>query len=189
MRSLCFLSLLMINLGGYAQDDSLRETLDKYYELLGNKEISEALDYVHPDLIDMLGKETFEMQYKQLFNSPGIEVTMENFATDSLSDMHEADGKQYHLVDYSFKMTFVVDVSHDDSGLLPGVLLSSYQSKFGKENVTSETPGTYLIDIKREMFAVQSPAFEGWRILDFEEGMRMFLTGIIPEEVLKHFNR
>lgn len=189
MRSLCFLSLLMINLGVYPQEDSLRETLDKYYELIGNKEISEALDHVHPDLINMLGKETFETQYNQLFNSPGIEVTMENFATDSISDVHEADGKQYHLVDYSFKMTFVVDVSDDDSGLLPGVLLSSYQSQFGKENVSSETPGTYVINIRREMFAIQSPAFEGWKILDFEEGMRIFLTGIIPDEVFKHFKR
>ncbi|MCE7996725.1 MAG: hypothetical protein HEP71_32495 [Roseivirga sp.] len=189
MRSICFLFLLTLTFGVCAQDNLLRETLSKYYELIGNKEVSEALDYVHPDLINMLGKETFEAQYHQLFNSPGIEVTMEGFATDSVSDVHEADGKKYYLVDYSFTMTFVVDVSDDDSGLLPGVLLSSYQSKFGKENVSSETPGTYVIAIQREMFAVESPAFEGWKILDFEEGMRMFLTGIIPEEVLKHFNR
>lgn len=137
----------------------------------------------------MLGKETFVQQYEELFNSPGIGVEMSDFSIDSLSAVHSYENEQYRLVDYSFRMVFAIDVSKDESGLLSDILLSSYQSRFGKKNVTSDEPGIYVIKIQRELFAVQSPSFQGWKILDFEEGMRNFIVGIVPEEVLKHFKR
>ncbi len=189
MRSIIFFMLLITAFNLFSQEEEIKSTLKEYFSLLEKKEISSALDHVHPDLINILGKPTFESQYNQLFNSPGIEVNLSNFSIDTLSQMHLHDYKKYVLVDYSFQMTFKVDISNDDSGLLPDILLSSYQSRFGKENVTSDTPGTYLIQVEREMFAVQSTSFDGWKIIDFEEGMRIMIVGIIPEDVLKHFNR
>ena len=189
MRGITIFVIMLSAMTLLSQEQEVKSTLADYFGLLEKKEILKALDHVHPDLINMLGKSTFEKQYDQLFNSPGITVDMTNFSVDTLSSMHEQNDVKYVLVDYSFLMTFKVDISKDESGLLPGVLLSSYQTRFGKENVTSEVPGTYLIDIKREMFAVQAPAFNGWKIIDFEEGMRILIVGIIPDEVLKHFNR
>lgn len=191
LKILFLLTLCSLNFA-IAQNDkqAIRTTLlDNYFELLADQKISEALDYVHPELVDMLGKEMFVNQYKQMFSSPGVEMSMENFTVDTVSATHVYNEIKYALVDYGFKMTFKVDISDDESGLLPGILLSSYQSRFGKENVSSEIPGTYLINVVREMFAVQSSTFEGWKILDFEEGMRIFLVNIIPEEVLKHFKK
>lgn len=172
-----------------AQHDEITSSLNSYFDLIEKKEIATALDYVHPGLIEMLGKEMFEQQYNQLFNSPGLEVDLGQFAIDSLSAIHEYEQAKYSLVNYSFQMTFKVDLSKDDSGLLADVLLGSYQTKFGKENVTSEVPGIYLIHTSREMFAVNSPDFEGWKILDYEKGMRIILVSIIPETVLTHFNK
>lgn len=189
MRSIIFFALLFSAFSLFSQEEKIKTTLQEYFSLLERKEVSPALDHVHPDLINMLGKPTFEAQYDQLFNSPGIEVDLTNFSVDTLSQMYLHDDNKYVLVDYSFQMTFKVDISDDDSGLLPDVLLGSYQSRFGKENVTSDTPGTYMIQVERELFAVQSTSFEGWKIIDFEEGMRIMVVGIIPENVLKHFNR
>jgi len=189
MKIITILGLIFSTFCLFSQESEVKSTLTDYFGLLEKKEISEALDYVHPDLINMLGKATFEEQYKQLFNSPGIEVDMADFSIDTLSQVYQHDDVKYVLVDYSFLMTFKVDISNDESGLLPGILLSSYQTRFGKENVSSEVPGTYIIQIQREMFAVENPSFDGWKIIDFEEGMRVLIVGIIPEQVLKHFNR
>lgn len=189
MKNIALVLLLFLSCSTAAQTDEISTTLKTYFSLLEKKEISEALDYVHPDLINMLGKETFEQQYTQLFNSPGIEVSLEQFAIDSLSELHAHEEAKYALVHYSFQMTFKIDISQDESGLLPDVLLSSYQTQFGEENVTSEVPGTYLINIERGLFAVQSPKFQGWKILDYDEGMRVFLVSIIPEPVLTHFKK
>lgn len=189
MKVLMVLLLLAQSVFLHAQHEEISSTLMDYFTLLEKKEISDALDHIHPDLINMLGKSAFEEQYDQLFNSPGVEIEMGDFSVDTLSQIYAYEKEEYALVDYSFKMTFKVDISHDESGLLSGVLLSSYESRFGKDNVTSEIPGTYLIHTERELFAVKSPAFKGWKIADFEEGMRIMIVAFIPEAVLNHFNR
>lgn len=181
--------LLALCVSTAAQESEITSTLQRYFQLIEEKKIAEALDYVHSDLISMVGKEMFVQQYDQLFNSPGSEVSLEQFSIDSVSVIHEFEQVDYALVNYSFQMTFEVDLSNDTSGLLPDVLLSSYQTKFGKENVISEVAGTYLIHTSREMFAVRSDSFEGWKILDYEKGIRMILVSIIPEAVLIHFNK
>lgn len=189
MKNLIISVLLFSSCATQGQHDQVSLTLNEYFDLMQQKNVSEALDYVHPDLINMLGKPAYEEQYNQLFNTPGIEVEMNNFSIDTLSQTYINNQKKYVLIDYSFKMIFKVDITKDESGLLSDVLLSSYQSRFGKKNVISDTPGTYRIQIERELFAVEDSAFEGWKIIDFEEGMRIMIVDIIPEEVLKHFNR
>lgn len=189
VKVLIILLLLTKSLFLQAQHEEISSSLKEYFTLLEKKEVSDALDHIHPELINMLGKSTFEEQYNQLFNTPGVEIGMSDFSVDTLSQIYVYEKEKYALVDYSFKMTFKVDISHDESGLLSDVLLSSYQSRFGKNNVTSETPGTYLIHTERELFAVKSQAFEGWKIADFEEGMRIMIVAFIPEAVLNHFNR
>lgn len=173
----------------FGQSETIDKTLNEYFRLLEQKQISEALDYVHPELIDMLGKETYEQQYDQLFNSPGIEVNLYGFSIDSISNSFDFEKKEYALVKYAFQMVFKVDMSKDDEGLLAPFLLNSYQTKFGKDNVRFEAPGSYFIKSSRDMFAIKSADFEGWKIIDFEAGMRMFLIGIIPEQVLKNFKK
>ena len=173
-----------------SDEDAIRSMLlEEYFERLGDQQISEALDHVHPDLINILGKDMFVSQYQQMFNAPGVDISMEGFSVDTVSATFNYDQAKYALVDYGFKMTFVVDMSNDEDGLLHGILLGTYKRQFGQENVMSETEGTYVIQINREMFAVQNPKFVGWKILDFEEGLRMIIDKIIPEEVFKHFNR
>ncbi len=189
MKVIVLSLLLTLSASAVAQQAEITRALNGYFKLIEEKKISEALDYVHPDLINMMGKEMFEQQYDQLFNSPGMEVSMNAFSIDTISAIHEQQSVKYSLVDYSFQMTFKVDISKDTSGLLPDILLSSYQTQFGKENVSSEVAGTYLIHARREMFAIRSGALEGWKILDYEKGMRMILVSIIPEDVLTHFNK
>lgn len=189
MKVIVLALLLTLSVSAAAQQAEITSALNSYFKLIEEKKISAALDYVHPDLINMMGKEMFEQQYDQLFNSPGMEVNMNAFSIDTISAIHEQQAVKYSLVDYSFQMTFKVDISKDTTGLLSDILLGSYQTQFGKENVSSEVPGTYLIHTRREMFAIRSGAFEGWKILDYEKGMRMILVSIIPEDVLTHFNK
>lgn len=163
--------------------------LRDYFSLLENKEVSKALDHVHPALLNMIGKETFEKQYEAFFGTPGMEVNFSGLSVDSISPVFESEEDEYALVNYTFQMTFKVDLSEDHEEKLTSTLLSTYQSQYGKENVSSEVPGTYVIKASRELFAVHSADFEGWKILDYEKGMEMILKAIIPEAVFQHFNK
>lgn len=174
---------------GQSESAGIEQTLDGYFALIEEQKVSEALDYLHPDLLSMVGKEMFEQQYNALFNAPGMEVSIGDFLKDKISAIYKHEDSQYAEVDYSFVMTFVVDLSKDEDGLLAATLLKTYQGQFGKENVSSEAAGTYVIKAKRTMFAIQSPGFEGWKIIDYEKGLRMLLVKIIPENVFTHFNK
>ncbi len=188
----CFFIFATVTMSSVAQsqkEDIKSTLLDGYFKFLGDQKISKALDYIHPDLINMLGKQTFEEQYRQLFNNPGIRVSMKAFSVDTVSPVYRYQQENYVLVAYSFKMTFVVDMSNDKDGVLHDVLLANYKSQFGARNVTSKAEGTYVIDVKREMFAIDSDKFEGWKFLDFEEGMKVIIVNMIPEEVFEHFNK
>ena len=192
MRLLTTLGLsLLLAYGLPAQDKkaSIVTTLNEYFDLLGEQKVSQALDYVHPDLINMMGKEMFESQYNQLFNSPGLSVSIDGYQLDTLSSFFEHEGTEYAMVDYTFRMTFVVDMSNDNDGILHSALMSGYQTQFGKDNVTSEKEGTYLIQPQREMFVVNRGSFDGWKIVDYEPGMKIFLKKIIPETVFAHFKK
>lgn len=178
-----------ITLHAQTKEEAIKKDIGTYFDLLAEQKISEALDMVHPELIGMIGKEGFEQQYKQLFNTPGMKVTMGDFKINTVSPIFNYDSKDYALVNYQFLMTFKVDLSNDKDGLLKPLLLSNYKGKFGEENVKFKDPDNYVITTKREMFAVNAEGYNSWKILDFEEGMKVLISTFIPQEVFTHFNK
>lgn len=174
---------------GQDKTQEIKTDLQGYFDLLMEKKISEALDYVHPKLMGIIGKETFEKQYNDMFSNPQINVYFEGFGVDSISDILENGGSDFALVKYHFRLINDVDTAKDESGQLPAILLNSFKTQFGEENVTLEGAGKVITNATRELFAVKSSEFEGWKIVDYEKGLRMLLVSFIPEEVLKHFNK
>ena len=173
----CFLCLNSI-----AQDANEQITADinQYFQLLQEEKISEALDWVHPDLIGMVGKEMFLAQYNEMLKKASFgELTI-----TSISEVFNSSSKgEFALVNYAFQMNY--DVADMDASAKQ-IMLNSMKSTFGDAELDGD-----LVKVKanREMFAVSKPEFEGWRILDYEVGMRPMLIGIISEEVLNHFGK
>lgn len=190
MRPILTLCLLLGSLvTGFSQstETSIQETLDSYFKLVEEKKVSEFLDYVHPKLIGMMGREMFEKQYDAFFNAPNLDMTMEGLTVDNISEVYEHDSGKFALVNYSFKMTLVMkpDQSETDGNMV----FEAYKKQFGEENVSIEKQGTYVVNGSREMFACQQADFEGWKLLDYEPGMKMILAQFIAREVFEHFNK
>ena len=163
-------------------------TLDAYFKLVERKNIGEALDYVHPHMIDMLGKDLITEQYQQMFNAQGVEISLSDFTTDKISPLFSYEGGQYAIVDYSMLMTISLTKVEEGSDM-SAFMLDIYKSQYGADNVTEEKAGTYLIKAKRQMYATKLPGFEDWKLLDYEPEIEAFLTNIIPEAVFEHFNK
>ncbi len=187
MKTSLILFSICISLSCLGQEEQIRPKVNEYFKLLEEKKISEALDHVSPELLDMLGKDTFVNLFNQMFNTPGIEFSLGNFKINSISSGFEFDEKTFVLVKYQNKMTFKVDMSNDKEGLLGPILLGTYKRQYGEDNVTFEEPGTYIIDLDKDMYAIQSSAYEGWKIMEYEKTMAMFLDRLIPVEVRNHF--
>ena len=178
--ALAILLFVSISLQGQTQEAAIKKDIETYFKLLQEEKISEALDWVHPDLIGMIGKEMFLTQYSEMlkkasFGALEIKSVSPVYATSEKGD--------YALVDYNFKMNY--DVS-DMEGQARQIFLSSMKSQFGEAVLKGDVVEVSAV---REMFAVSKIDFEGWRILDYEKGMKMILTSIIPEEVFTHFKK
>ena len=155
-------------------------TLDAYFKLVERKNIGEALDYVHPHMIDLLGKDLITEQYQQMFNAQGVEISLSDFTTDKISPLFSYEGGQYAIVDYSMLMTISLTKVEEGSDM-SAFMLDIYKSQYGADNVTEEKAGTYLIKAKRQMYATKLPDFDDWKLLDYEPEIEAFLTNIIPE--------
>lgn len=185
---LCFL-VAAFALQAQEVEGVIKKDINTYFDLLGEQKISEALDMVHPELLAMIGKDVFLAQYEEMFNTPGISITMGDLKINSVSPVFNHDSKDYSLVDYQFIMTFQMDMSEDKDGLLKGILMGSYGRQYGTENVTFEDPDKFVITVKKEMIAVNAEGYPTWKILDIDEGMKMILVAFVPKEVFTHFNR
>ncbi len=191
MKNLIVSTLLFWSLGTCAQDHkaSIKEDLSNYFNLLEEKKISEALDHVHPELMDMVGKETFMQQYGQLFSDPASEVSFKDFNIDSISSLHIYEEVKYAQVDYGYQLIFDVRGEEPRDTTMTQLLVYSFGGQFGKENVVADENGKITITAQKQLFAVMKEDFDGWKIVDYEKGMRFMLVAFIPEEVLKHFNK
>ena len=190
MRLLTTLSLCLIlapGLFAQSQKDEISSTLNAYFKLVEEKKVSEFLDYVHPKLIGMMGRAMFEQQYEAFFNAPNLDMTMENIKADEISEVFAHDSGQFALVKYSFKMTLVMKPDQDETA--GNMVFETYKKQFGEENVSEKEKGTYIVNGHREMFACQQEGFEGWKVLDYEPGMKMILAQFIAAEVFTHFDK
>lgn len=174
------LLLVTVSLSGQSQEDAIKKDIETYFKLLQEEKISEALDWVHPDLIGMIGKEMFLAQYEEMLK----QASFGDMAIKTVSEIYSSEEKgDFALVSYKFAMDY--DVSSME-GQAKQIFFSSMKNQFGEATLDGD-----LVKVKadREMFAVSKTDYEGWRILDYDKGMKMILTTIIPEEVFTHFNK
>lgn len=177
---LLLLMLMAFTLQGQDKKEEIKKDIATYFSLLQEEKIAEALDWVHPDLIGMIGKEMFLMQYEEMLKKASFGA----MEIDSVSNVYTSKEKgDYALVNYQFAMDY--DVSDMPEASKP-IFFSSMKSQFGEAVMEGDV---VKVKAKREMFAVSRNDFEGWRVLDYEKGMKMILEGIIPEEVFSHFNK
>ena len=190
MKYLISLSLYLLSLSFACSHDPRQEIskmLDAYFAEVQQKQVDELLEYLHPKLLGMVGKSLFEQQYDQMFNGQDASVSFLAFSQDSISSVFEHDTGNYALVQYSFQMRMTLkETENSQAG---EKLLNTYRGQFGEENVIEEESGAYLISAKRELLACQEPGFEGWKLLDYEPGMKIILSQFIAADVFKHFNK
>ena len=175
----CLLSLTV-----QAQKAAIEETVKGYFSLMQEQKISEALDNVHPDLLNMVGKETYLKQYEQMLKNADVKVSFGPLTIKHISEVKVHEAGKYALLDYDFVMYHeLLQANEQTRDIVANTLKAQFGEGYSREG------DKVTVTANREMFVVAEPDFEGWRILDYEKGMRMLLVNIIPEVVLTHFNK
>ncbi len=177
---------MTITLVGQENEKAIKADVETYFALLQEKKISDALDYVHPDLLAMVGKAMFEQQYNAMLNNAKMDVNFGDLTIESVSEIFQSTEKgSFALVDYQFQMNYVINLENDQA---KNIMISALKKQYGEAGF-SQDGNKVQVTSARQMFVNSRSDFEGWRILDYEAGMRIMLVSIISEEVLTHFGK
>ena len=183
------LTLLSFSVWGQEDEKKIRSDANLYFDLLESNQISEALDYIHPEMLEMIGKEAMEQQYASLSADPRFIISMGEFEIQKVSTVFEFESIKYAVINYAFKL-YVAFSEEKSNDKLSDLLVGTYKRQYGEENVTYDSETSKItISPSKEMFAINSSTFEGWKLIEYEESLKVFLIGIIPDGVFTHFKK
>lgn len=181
---LILLVFSVIGFGANAQElkEEIRTATEAYIKLNQTLDVDGIMEKVYPKIFNIVPKEAFKQQYKQLFESEEMEVGFGNFEiTEILDKTVEHGGETFGVVRYNFEMTMkFADNSADE------YVLAAFNEEYGEDKVTyDKTTSTFALDIDSEMFAIKLN--ENWYFLENKPELEVILGQLIPEEVRKAF--
>lgn len=197
-RLLPVLILSFSCISGYAQQDhsELRETFARYFELLEKRDNAAAFDHIYPKLFALYPRPLLEAATDQSDDDTSTVITMDSSEILRVADILELDGVQYTRIDYSFRMHIRIfeedDVDEDDeedfklSGTLAELMYNILKGQYGDKHTVFD-PEKSRIDIlvKNQLYAINDPAYDGWKFLEKKEKMEEVLAKLLPAKVLK----
>lgn len=180
-----------------AQTDKadIQKTLEVYLKAVEQKDYTTVVDYLYPKLFNIAPKKMMLQAMAEMSNDTNITITMHSSIIKNISKTYLLDNVKYLLVKYSFKMTMLLknnisdaNVRDDGSMDVADFTYKLMKGKYGEHNITFDKAKSEIeIFINNEMYAINDPAYPGWKFLEKKDEMQPLLQQILPKKVLKKF--
>lgn len=186
MKQLILLFLLAGSFGVKAQDhkQAVANQFLAYYELLREKNFEKSAEYMNPALFKIVPKDQLIAAMASVYSTPGMDIETDTASIREIGPLLKKDNMSYAVLQYGsvirIRMTGDMAASMDSS-----VLRSSFESQFGKENVSyNSNTGFYSIQAIKKAVA-NSADGKKWTFVVVEPRQMALLKQFIPEELLK----
>lgn len=170
----------------FAQNDNLERDFKNYHQLISNKKVDLAMDYVNPKVFEFLSKEAMIQLLQAVFNVPNIEYRM---SPPSIVEM-DNKAKKIDNIDYiSLKALTPLEVKFKDIKIdednLP-IVMQNLEQKFGAGNVSYDKETDFFKVNSYKKAIASSDDGQNWKFVIIENPkMKTFLAKILPAEVLE----
>jgi hypothetical protein len=185
LRKISILLALVISaFQGFAQEytkEILRAT-EEYMEVNQKLDVDGIMEMVYPKIFEIVPKEAFKMQYKQLFDSEEMTIGFGDFAIKEVLDKTvEHQGEVFGVVRYNFGMTMkFADNSADE------FILAAFEEEYGEDNVSyDKQTSTFGLNVDSEMFVIKNTG--KWYFIENKPELEAILGQLIPETVRAAF--
>lgn len=178
------LALVLSAFQGFAQEytkEILRAT-EEYMEVNQKLDVDGIMEMVYPKIFEIVPKEAFKMQYKQLFDSEEMTIGFGDFAIKEVLDKTvEYQGEVFGVVRYNFGMTMkFADNSADE------FILAAFEEEYGEDNVSyDKQTSTFGLNVDSEMFVIKNTG--KWYFIENKPELEAILGQLIPETVRAAF--
>ncbi len=182
----------------------VQQMLDAYFEKLEKKDMVGTLDYIHPQLFELVPRKILEEQIANTFADPSMNLGMHDYAMKGISKLKMKEGISYGRVDYSFIMEVQLlndeeeeveqeeveeegyeDEDESEEGK-DAFMQAMFEAQYGKDNVSyEEETRTFLIAVESSMFVIGDPAIGEWKMIENKIGAEELLLKILPQKIYK----
>jgi len=181
-----FLLTGMLTPAAFGQTDSeeIKKSFARYFHTLEQKDNAKTLDYIYPKLFDHYPKDRILLAMDKMKADTTSSVTMENAAVTNVSETLQVDGIKYAVVNYTIKMTMTFIATEDEAN--PADLTyEMLKEEYGDQNIVYDRENSKIeVNVANEVYAINDPAYSGWKFLEKKENMKPVLEQLLPKKVM-----
>jgi len=186
------LLFLTISLMGFSQDykKAIESEFTEYINLALDKEFEKSMEYIMPEVFEIIPMAQLIEIFEETFNDPEIEIKMTNPQIIAIQDSEKIDGKYYAFLTYTNEMKlnfFSDDDDYTEEGLQLSVnsLKPSLEQTFGAGNVFyNEETRFFEILTQKDVCAVSIDGISNWKFLEMNKDQAYILKRILPKELI-----
>lgn len=162
--------------------EEIRKATEEYIEINQKLDVDGIMEKVYPKIFDIVPKEAFKQQYKQLFESEEMLVGFGSFfITDILDKTVKYKGETFGIVRYKFDMTMKFKDNSADE-----YILAAFNEQYGEDKVSyDKETSTFSLNMDSETFAIKSDG--KWYFLENKPELETIIGQLIPDEVREKF--
>ena len=180
-----------------AQTDNtdIQKNFEDYFKAVEQSNYPKVVDYLYPKLFDIAPKEAMLQAMKEISVDTSVIITIHSPVIKNISKTFVLDKVKYAFIKYSFRKTMLFKNNHSDANIqndgrldVADFTYKLLKGQYGEENVTFDREkSTVNILSNSEMYAINDPAYPGWKFLEKKEEMQPILEQLLPKKVLKKF--
>jgi hypothetical protein len=187
------LALATSNLVSQTAQKYIEKDFLTYINHLIDREFTESVEYLYPELFDFVPKEQMIVTMEETFNNPEINISLNKPNIINVGEVRLIDSVYFCKLKYSHKMymTFLDkndSTSKEDKKLRDEMTLAGLQSTFGEQNVTLISDGeTNMFDILsiKDSYAKSYDGLKEWKFIDIEKDNLMLLNILLPPQLVE----
>ena len=168
---------------GQTYKDEVRSRFTEYITFLTNKQYAKAIEYMNPEIFNMIPKEQMSQVLEMTFNNPDFDFQLGKWAIVSMNDKKTIKGQDYVKLAYSneLRMRF-----HAKDGKLPDTATAkkNLAGMFGQGNVKYDAKTQFYTIQATKNVVANAASGKKWTFIVIEERQKPLLEQFIPKELL-----
>ncbi|PKG42629.1 hypothetical protein [Psychroflexus sp. MES1-P1E] len=189
-KKLLILLSLTISTFGISQDykKNIESEFTEYINSIVNMEFEKSMEYMTPELFEIVPKSQWIKIMEQGFNNPEMEFEIINPKILTINDSQKIENKYYSLLTYSNQINMKIygqeSESEDEKTMRINLAKMSLEQNFGSQNVVyNEKTEFFEIQSQKDVYGISKNGETDWKFLVLEKKQKAILDKILPKEL------
>ncbi len=179
---------IAICINGRAQDykKEIESEFMEYLNSLVNMEFEKSVEYITPEIFEIIPKSQMIKMMEMTFNNPSIEFELKNPEIIKIENAQKLEDKFYALLTYTNQMNMKLlaegEETEDEKKMRINLSKLSLEQTFGVENVKyDEETDFFEIQAQKDVYGISKNGLTDWKFIVIEKKQKIILEKILPK--------